>query len=38
MQIINDFYLIKVVLTHEFGAGAKCHNCDCPGLDLHFWR
>lgn len=26
------------VLAHEIGAGSLCRNCDCPGLDLHFWR
>jgi hypothetical protein len=26
------------VLSHEIGAGSPCLKCDCPGLDLHFWR
>uniref|UniRef100_A0A1I7XKH8 LIM zinc-binding domain-containing protein n=1 Tax=Heterorhabditis bacteriophora TaxID=37862 RepID=A0A1I7XKH8_HETBA len=26
------------VLAHEIGAGSPCRNCDCVGLDLHFWR
>ncbi|CAD5226666.1 unnamed protein product [Bursaphelenchus xylophilus] len=28
----------KLILSHDLGAGASCLNCDCPGLDLHFWR
>ncbi|KAH7729250.1 PET domain-containing protein [Aphelenchoides avenae] len=28
----------KPVLSHEIGAGSPCLKCDCPGLDLHFWR
>ncbi|CAD5219027.1 unnamed protein product [Bursaphelenchus okinawaensis] len=28
----------KLVLSHDLGAGANCLKCDCPGLDLHFWR
>ncbi|KAJ1371145.1 PET Domain [Parelaphostrongylus tenuis] len=26
------------VLAHEVGQGSLCRNCDCSGLDLHFWR
>ncbi|ETN75287.1 hypothetical protein NECAME_12495, partial [Necator americanus] len=26
------------VLAHEIGQGSLCRNCDCAGLDLHFWR
>ncbi|KAL3085687.1 hypothetical protein niasHT_037428 [Heterodera trifolii] len=29
---------LKHVLSHEFGNGSLCNRCDCPGLDLHFWR
>uniref|UniRef100_A0A0K0EGT8 LIM domain protein n=1 Tax=Strongyloides stercoralis TaxID=6248 RepID=A0A0K0EGT8_STRER len=28
----------KHIIAHEYGAGSKCLNCNCPGLDLHFWR
>ncbi|KAF8375691.1 tes-1 [Pristionchus pacificus] len=28
----------KPVLSHEIGAGSKCNKCNCPGLDLHYWR
>ncbi|VDK75384.1 unnamed protein product [Litomosoides sigmodontis] len=28
----------KNVLCHEIGAGSRCLKCDCPGLDLHYWR
>ncbi|VDN18503.1 unnamed protein product [Gongylonema pulchrum] len=28
----------KNVLCHEIGAGSLCLKCDCPGLDLHYWR
>uniref|UniRef100_A0A914DAH4 Uncharacterized protein n=1 Tax=Acrobeloides nanus TaxID=290746 RepID=A0A914DAH4_9BILA len=28
----------KQALSHEIGAGSLCLKCDCPGLDLHFWR
>lgn len=26
------------ILCHEIGAGSRCLKCDCPGLDLHYWR
>ncbi|CAJ0603968.1 unnamed protein product [Cylicocyclus nassatus] len=26
------------VLAHEIGQGSPCRNCNCEGLDLHFWR
>ncbi|KAL3982825.1 LIM domain family protein [Acanthocheilonema viteae] len=28
----------KNILCHEIGAGSRCLKCDCPGLDLHYWR
>uniref|UniRef100_A0AC35U7F8 Prickle-like protein 2 n=1 Tax=Rhabditophanes sp. KR3021 TaxID=114890 RepID=A0AC35U7F8_9BILA len=28
----------KHTLCHELGAGSPCLKCECPGLDLHFWR
>uniref|UniRef100_A0A0K0EXJ0 Prickle-like protein 2 n=1 Tax=Strongyloides venezuelensis TaxID=75913 RepID=A0A0K0EXJ0_STRVS len=28
----------KHIIAHEYGAGSRCLNCSCPGLDLHFWR
>lgn len=28
----------KHIIAHEYGAGSRCLNCNCPGLDLHFWR
>uniref|UniRef100_A0A8R1TSD8 Testin n=1 Tax=Onchocerca volvulus TaxID=6282 RepID=A0A8R1TSD8_ONCVO len=28
----------KNILCHEIGAGSRCLRCDCPGLDLHYWR
>ncbi|KAI6175148.1 hypothetical protein M3Y99_01990800 [Aphelenchoides fujianensis] len=28
----------KPVLSHDLGAGARCLKCECPGLDLHYWR
>lgn len=31
-------YKPKPVLSHELGAGSPCLKCQCPGLDLHFWR
>ncbi|VDO39077.1 unnamed protein product [Brugia timori] len=28
----------KNILCHEIGAGSPCLKCNCPGLDLHYWR
>uniref|UniRef100_A0A0N4ZCR9 Prickle-like protein 2 n=1 Tax=Parastrongyloides trichosuri TaxID=131310 RepID=A0A0N4ZCR9_PARTI len=28
----------KHTIAHEYGSGSRCLNCNCPGLDLHFWR
>ncbi|KAI6224646.1 hypothetical protein M3Y95_00774800 [Aphelenchoides besseyi] len=28
----------KLTLSHDIGAGSACLRCQCPGLDLHYWR
>ncbi|KAI6181089.1 hypothetical protein M3Y98_00791500 [Aphelenchoides besseyi] len=28
----------KLTLSHDIGAGSACLKCQCPGLDLHYWR
>uniref|UniRef100_A0A183C6T7 LIM zinc-binding domain-containing protein n=1 Tax=Globodera pallida TaxID=36090 RepID=A0A183C6T7_GLOPA len=38
-QYISKFERpLKHVLSHEYGNGSLCNRCDCPGLDLHYWR
>uniref|UniRef100_A0A0N5ADV0 LIM domain protein n=1 Tax=Syphacia muris TaxID=451379 RepID=A0A0N5ADV0_9BILA len=34
----GEYDRAKGRLGHQTGEGSRCLKCDCPGLDLHYWR